>query len=174
MDLAEELRKLEELHRSGALTDEEFARAKAALLNGPPGADNAALREEVAQLRRENAVARLDHDWERQRERYLVTGRYGRRYLPTPGISILTGAAVVGFGVLWTVLAYNMGMAVGGGFGCFPFFGVLFVVFGLLVSISSYSKAVRYRRAYDAYLRRRDELLAGDATGPETDEPRAG
>jgi hypothetical protein len=38
MTLADELQKLEQLHRSGALSDEEFAKAKAALLHGPPPA----------------------------------------------------------------------------------------------------------------------------------------
>src|SRR5438445_3956368 len=33
MNLADELRKLQELHSTGALTDEEFAEAKAAVLN---------------------------------------------------------------------------------------------------------------------------------------------
>lgn len=35
MNLADELQKLEQLHRSGAINDEEFALAKAKLLNGP-------------------------------------------------------------------------------------------------------------------------------------------
>jgi phage shock protein PspC (stress-responsive transcriptional regulator) len=34
MSLAEELQKLADLHRAGTLTDDEFARAKALLLNG--------------------------------------------------------------------------------------------------------------------------------------------
>lgn len=37
MSIAEELQKLRELHQAGALSDEEFARAKSALLNGAPG-----------------------------------------------------------------------------------------------------------------------------------------
>jgi hypothetical protein len=38
MSIADELRKLEDLHRTGALTEEEFARAKAAVLQGAPAA----------------------------------------------------------------------------------------------------------------------------------------
>ncbi|MCX5672758.1 MAG: DUF4870 domain-containing protein [Planctomycetota bacterium] len=38
MTIADELQKLEQLHRSGVLFDEEFAKAKAALLCGPPPA----------------------------------------------------------------------------------------------------------------------------------------
>lgn len=36
MDIGEEIRKLHELHQSGALTDEEFAKAKAAILSTVP------------------------------------------------------------------------------------------------------------------------------------------
>jgi phage shock protein PspC (stress-responsive transcriptional regulator) len=36
MSLADELAKLERLHASGALSDDEFARAKARLLDAPP------------------------------------------------------------------------------------------------------------------------------------------
>jgi uncharacterized Tic20 family protein len=36
MGLADEISRLDELHRTGALTDEEFARAKSALLSAPP------------------------------------------------------------------------------------------------------------------------------------------
>jgi uncharacterized Tic20 family protein len=36
MNVADELHKLQQLHQSGALNDDEFALAKARLLNGPP------------------------------------------------------------------------------------------------------------------------------------------
>jgi uncharacterized protein len=36
MNLADELHKLDQLHQAGSLSDEEFARAKDALLNPPP------------------------------------------------------------------------------------------------------------------------------------------
>ncbi len=39
MTIADELRKLQDLHRSGALTDEEFAQAKAAVLGGASQVD---------------------------------------------------------------------------------------------------------------------------------------
>jgi hypothetical protein len=176
MDLAEELRQLEDLHRTGGLTDEEYARAKAAVLAGAPPApppQDPAVNEQLRLLRLQNELAQLDHGWERQRQQYLVTGRYGQRTIPTPVLSILTGVAVVGAGVVWTALTLGLGDAVGGGFGFFPLFGVFFIVVGLVVSVSSYRKAVRYRQAYAAYLRRRERLLSGEAS-PENDEPRAG
>jgi hypothetical protein len=162
MDLADELRKLEELHRARSLTDEEFARAKAAVLadSGTPPAG--ALGEQLAELRRENEVARLDREWEQERRQYLVAGRYGRSYEPTPGMSILSGVLVVGFGVLWTAMTAGLMGGPGGGFGFFPLFGVVFIVVGLAVSVASYGKAVRYRQAYEAYQERRQQLLSGD------------
>jgi uncharacterized Tic20 family protein len=36
MNLAEELQKLQQLHQSGSINDEEFSRAKARLINEPP------------------------------------------------------------------------------------------------------------------------------------------
>ena len=38
MNLTEELQKLQQLHQSGAINDEEFSRAKARLINEPPPA----------------------------------------------------------------------------------------------------------------------------------------
>lgn len=42
MNLADELRKLQELHQSGALSDEEFGKAKASILGNAPAASNRA------------------------------------------------------------------------------------------------------------------------------------
>ncbi len=41
MSAADELQKLQQLHASGGLSDEEFAKAKERLLSGPPGAADA-------------------------------------------------------------------------------------------------------------------------------------
>jgi phage shock protein PspC (stress-responsive transcriptional regulator) len=49
MSVSEELKRLHELHQAGALSDEEFARAKENLLQQGPGGDFA---EEVGKLRR--------------------------------------------------------------------------------------------------------------------------
>jgi hypothetical protein len=163
VDLADELRKLEDLHRRGALTDEEFARAKASVLGGAaPAPGGPALDEQLTDLRRENELARLDREWAMERERYLVTGRYGARYLPSVATSVVTGVIAVGFGLLWTAMAASLM----NGFGPFPLFGLFFVALGLWVSVSSFQKALRYRRAYEAHQRRRADLLAGGAEVP--------
>jgi phage shock protein PspC (stress-responsive transcriptional regulator) len=53
MSVSDEIRRLHELHQAGALTDEEFARAKERILNGaPPAGDSKDFTSEFASLRR--------------------------------------------------------------------------------------------------------------------------
>lgn len=164
MSLADDLAKLEELRRTGALTDTEFARAKAKLLDaGAPAGDAVAdkLGEQLAEVRYQNELERLDREWQIEREKYMVADKYGRRHVPTVGGGI-AGAAFIGvFGVFWTVMAF----AITGGapdFGpfviakvFFPLFGVAFTVFGVYLGIHSARKAEEYNRALAAYQRRR-------------------
>ena len=105
---------------------------------------------------RQDELARLDRAWEAERERYLVTGRRGARYLPSVASSVVTGVIAVGFGLLWTAAAASLM----NGYGLFPIFGAFFIVLGLWVSVSSLRKALRYRSAHEAYQRRRAEVLA--------------
>jgi hypothetical protein len=105
------------------------------------------------------SLARLDREWMMEREQYMVANRYGRRYVPTPAASVVAGAAAIGFGTVWTVTAFKMDAQVGGGIQPFAALGVLLIVLGLFVSITTYRKARRYQVAYDEYRRRRRELL---------------
>src|SRR5262245_39381991 len=86
MNIADELRKLQDLHRSGVLTDEEFATAKAAVLAGNTTDDRAgnepAMHAHLEEIKLQNEVARLDREWELEREQYMVAGKYGYRYIP--------------------------------------------------------------------------------------------
>jgi phage shock protein C len=52
MGLADELARLEELHARGALTADEFARAKARLLDGPPASTDIPAVDAINRLRR--------------------------------------------------------------------------------------------------------------------------
>jgi phage shock protein C len=52
MSLADELGRLEEMHRRGALSDEEFARAKARLIDGHAQASDIPVVDAVNRLRR--------------------------------------------------------------------------------------------------------------------------
>src|SRR5262245_60186015 len=140
MSIADELQKLEQLRRSGALSDAEYAQAKAAVLagTGSPGQQALGdhLSDQLAEVRYQNELARLDRAWEMEREKYMLTDRDGGRQLPTPGLGI--GMAVVGgiFGVIWTVFAMSI-TSDAPDFGGFSMVKVLFPLFGVLFTLGA-------------------------------------
>src|SRR5262245_164413 len=160
MSIVDDLRELYDLHARGGLTDEEFTRAKAALLDG--GGGGREMQQQLDELRLETELTRLDREWERERESYMITGRYGYRHAPTPGLSIVPGVLVAGFGIILTVMASAMLGWVGRFSLLVPAFGMLFFLSGIGVSIFSFFKAVRYQQAHEDYQRRRASLLAGE------------
>jgi len=78
MSLVDELTKLEELRRSGALSDAEFTKAKAALLNEAPAGRGLELGEhladQLAEVKYQNELAQVDREWESERQQYLIRG----------------------------------------------------------------------------------------------------
>jgi hypothetical protein len=168
MGLADELQKLEDLRRRGTLSDAEFAQAKAALLAGgaAPGEHPLGeyLSDQLAEIRYQNELARLDREWEIERQQYLVVDRYGRRHVPTAGMGI--GSAVVGgvFGVIWTVMAVAI-TSEAPDFGpfaiaqvIFPLFGMVFIVAAVGWGVHCYSRAQKYDAAFRAYRARRRQV----------------
>jgi hypothetical protein len=168
MGIADELQKLEQLHRRGSLSDEEFAKAKTALLADPSGPADRELGEhlsaQLADVRSEQELARIDREWELERQQYLVADRYGLRRVPTTGMGI--GVAVVGgvFGALWTVMATAITSAAPdfGPFSIakvvFPLLGVVFIVAAVGMGVYVHSRALKYEEAFRAYRARRTTL----------------
>jgi hypothetical protein len=185
MGLADDLWKLEELHKSGSLTDDEYARAKASLLEGHATGEGGRLEEmsrQMGEIARRQKVADIDRAWEAERLQYTVTGTRGGThdaqghyvggvpytYVPTRANSVVMGVIVAGFGIVWTVFA------AGAGGGAFALFGLIFIAFGVGSAIYAYNKAERYEEAYRAYQRRRAEALGGGADPQDTPRPDAG
>lgn len=175
MGLADELKKLEDLHRFGTLTAEEFAKAKAALLAATEAAaavpgDGIAesLAAQLAEMRYRNELARIDREWEIEKEQYMVTDKYRRRHIPTAGAGRLTAIFGGVFGALWMSIA--IGMTSGGlDFGAFsvaklvfPLFGVLFIAIAVGYGIYYENKAAAYQKALAAYKARRAAVLPED------------
>jgi hypothetical protein len=180
MNLIEELDKLQQLHRSGALTDDEFAAAKAQVLRqgAPSPASAIGVAGHLHVITHQNELAQLDREWELARESYMVTGKHGHRYIPTQAGSVVVGVVIGLFGAFWTAMAAGItgGMAghgppgAGGLVSLFPLFGILFIVVGVGMSIYSFTRATEYAKAEQRYLQRRAELLArrpgpGEGTG---------
>jgi hypothetical protein len=168
MALADELTKLAELHRSGALTDSEFAKAKEALLASPQIVPAAAPGLDAGEQKRANELARLDREWEMAREQFLIANRYGIKQVPTIGMGI--GTMVVGgvFGTFWTIVAFAMTRSAPdiGPFliikVVFPLFGLVFIGAALGYGGYCYVRAQKYERAFEAYRTRRLELVGSD------------
>lgn len=167
MSLSNELEKLQQLHDAGALTADEFARAKARVL-----ADETAPSDEpLRQIQWQNELARLDREWELEREHYMLTDKHGARHVPQAGQSLLGGVIAVVFGIFWTATASSMtssmttnspfGPGAGGPPSFLPLFGVLFIVLGAGAAIHGFRKGAEYEQAYRRYQQRRAELLEG-------------
>lgn len=119
------------------------------------------MSDQLAEVKYQNELARIDREWEIEREQYLVSDRYGQQHVPTPGIS--TGVAILGglFGVFWTILATSIAGAFPrqGAFGIakvlLPLFGVFFTVAAISYGLYCRSKAKRYLKAFEKYKARR-------------------
>jgi hypothetical protein len=181
MSIADELNKLEDLRRRGVLTDAEFERAKAAVLAGgaAPARESPVvehLTEQLAEVRYQNELARIDREWEIEREQYMMTDKYGNRQVPTPGMSLVMAVVIGIFGIGWTIMAFSItssGPQEGGFevFSClFPLFGIVFTCVGIGVGINAYAKAQKYQEALAAYQRRRAQVRPGQFDAqPERD-----
>ena len=102
----------------------------------------------------EDELARIDREWEAERERYLIASRYGRRrYVPSEAAAVMMALVVLGVGAFCFALAFSSGDRGGG--GLFLPIGWAIVVVGLGVSFCQYVRARRYWKAHLAYRRRR-------------------
>lgn len=131
------------------------------------------IKQVVTELARQNKVAAIDRQWDREKERFMITDKDGHRHLPSEGGAVAGGVMVVVFGTIWTVgaAAITSGMPFGGVTAVFPLFGVAFVIFGICISVYSYNKAKEYRSAQRRYYQRRAAAGRDDVFEPgETNE----
>ena len=176
VSLADELKKLEGLRWNGTLTDAEFERAKAALFaqlpsNEQPTAEEVGkLESELAELRAEKELERIDREWEAEREQFMITSKHGTKHIPTVGQGIGAAVTVGVFGVIWTVIALGI-MSPDPDFPNFgpppiirimvPLVGIAFTGFGVISGIGAMNKAKEYEKAHAAYQARRAAVKRG-------------
>ena len=161
MSLADELQKLEQLRQAGTLSTAEFAQAKATLLNTVVSITDSG---KLVQLTKEAELARIDREWELEKQSFNVLSRYGIQQRPTKAGGI--GSALFGgaFGAFWTYTAASITSS-GSNFApfnvmqiVFPIFGVIFTLYVIWTGISMYFKAQGYDLAQQAYLERRAKI----------------
>jgi hypothetical protein len=125
------------------------------------------MMERLAQIERQNRLAQIDRDWERDRQKYMTTMKSGKQVEPNEVGAVVMGVIAAGIGLFWTIQAFsiNSRMPSGMGSGFFPFFGVLFILFGIGAAIYGISQAKDYKAARRRYMRRR-----GDASSEPSSE----
>ena len=107
------------------------------------------LVEQVAQLQYQNALESIDRDWERQRDKMLVTHENGRRTEPS-----ITGA------IIGTVIALVMGLFIAANFN--PGFGALVAVIGVGAGVFGVVKANDFETAKRRHKQRKANLKLDD------------
>ena len=111
---------------------------------------------QVSELSREAELARIDREWDQERERYMVSNKEGHRHVPSP-VGSLVGAVIMAvFGVGWTAFAASMR-----GSGFFPCFGLVFIGAAVYMGIVGFTKASQYEEAHRRYRSRRAAALRG-------------
>jgi hypothetical protein len=102
----------------------------------------------------QNDLERLDREWGNRRESFMVTGKHGRRSLPSEAGSIAGGVIAIVAGIVWMSFAAGMGAPFP-----FPLFGLLFIGMAIFGMINGTTKASGYRSAEKSFNERRNDIV---------------
>jgi len=100
----------------------------------------------------QNDLERLDREWDRRRESFMITGKDGHRSIPTQAGSVIGGVAMVVMGLAVLGITSNIG-------GPAPLFGIAFIGIAIFAMINGSTKAAGYRSAKSAFTRQRNDLI---------------
>ncbi|MFO0863158.1 MAG: hypothetical protein U0744_00610 [Gemmataceae bacterium] len=108
--------------------------------------------QEIDQLRRDAALARLDKEWEIELLKHYITPRRGKPYLPvkTQAAWILAGGILLGVFVAFVGTPRPR-----------PLLGCIFGTIGIVGGIFMYAEADGYEQAYAKYQSRRKKIIEG-------------
>jgi hypothetical protein len=106
------------------------------------------MAKQLAELRYHQALEAVDREWDREREKYLVSHKNGRRSQPNVVGGVIGGAifGVVGVGVLISGSAM----------------GLLIAAIGIGVAVYGVIRAEEYKRAERIYRTRRSRISISD------------
>ena len=157
MSLTNELERLQALYDSGALTDAEFADAKAKVLverHPQDAVQTRAVQADIGRLQIQNQILQLDQNWANERTRHMLYGRSGPAYVPTYSNTI--GPTFL-FAILSLVFFAFPGSAQHQ-YSEGVFMGLFILTIGIVMAVGGSIKVKAYNTAYEQYQMRRDEL----------------
>lgn len=105
-------------------------------------------------IRLQNDLEKLDREWDREMQGFMVTGKDGEKSLPSAAGSMIGGVVAIIFGVFWIGFASSMGAP-----GFFPLFGLVFIAFAVFGMMRNGIKATGYQEAESRMQGRRRELV---------------
>ena len=113
-----------------------------------------ALVKDVAQIKHNAALDRLDEQWERRRLKLLGTNKEGHQITqpPNQAAMIIMPGCVIVFGLFWTLFAATI-------FPPMALFGIVFIGMAIFGTISSHSKMGTYKAERQRYMRERQSLI---------------
>lgn len=95
------------------------------------------LSKNTEMLRVQNELKLLDQEWEHEVSRLMIRDSKGNQQIPSRMGSVVGGAILIAFGVLWTLFATAAFPPMG-------LFGLLFLGVGIFSTIRAYNSAHRF------------------------------
>ncbi|MFC7336340.1 hypothetical protein ACFQY0_04055 [Haloferula chungangensis] len=112
------------------------------------------MAEDLKVIRLQNDLEKLDREWDREMQGFMVTGKNGERSIPSAGGSVVGGGVAIVFGVIWMSIAGSIGAP-----GPFVLFGLVFIGFAFFGMVNGATKANRYQGAQRQMEARRRALI---------------
>ncbi|QDU73441.1 hypothetical protein Pan97_04120 [Bremerella volcania] len=118
------------------------------------------IEDKLDVLHREQKLAALDRQWDKEQEGFKIRRKDGSSHLPSKTGSIVGG--VIGVGVGLFVMTIGIGTAGGRGpGGFFVLIGFLFMFVGVGTSLWQLHRAAAYEKAKRRYEHRRQQIRRG-------------
>ena len=152
------------------------------------------IAEDLAAVKAETEVERVDREWQIEREKYRESDGYGTSTLPSTWrtvVGVIAGVAVVGFTLFIITFAMDRSSPTGGSFspapavpsglpgsagglsldGIFVLFGVLVIAMAIIGVVMLVINTTRYSSAETEYKQRRKEAVRRIPRVPRDQNP---
>jgi hypothetical protein len=113
--------------------------------------------EQIDELARQNELAKIDREWEQERQAYMVTDKQGGRHIPTVGGGWAAVCLMATLGLVWLVSMRRFMQPP----PQFTIFVIVFAVAAVVGGLWRMNKAQEYQAAKARYEKRRTAVILG-------------